>query len=236
MGVKIDLRYWMKKYEEDYPMETAGNYPIFVDEKGVGHEEKSPYFESMSAMLRKRGYLLKKEFVSIGKWKTVRQRRRYENNCDEEVERITKKALIAPRKDKVKILAQLEGVGIPVASAILTVVYPKEYCVIDYRTWRVLLWLDMLTKKPSFQFGLYKEYSEFLDKYGQYGTINTYLYFLEQLKKIGEKRNMTPRQVEMAFWKFDELKGVKGQRMKPTFHSGIYSKGRLARALVTTSS
>jgi len=207
MGAKIDLRYWTKKYEEGYPLNAQGKYPIFVDGKGVEHEERSPYFERMSKVLQKRGYLLKKEFVSIGKWKAERQKGRHENNNDEDVESATKEALEASDRDKIKILRLLEGVGIPVASAILTVVYPKEYCVIDYRTWRALLWLRELAKKESFTFTSYREYSDFLDSYDAYSRTYVYFNFRDTLKKIGERRNMTPRQVEMALWKFDKMKG-----------------------------
>ena len=109
MGVKFDFHYWMKKYEDDYSKDTGGKYPVFVDEKGVEHEEKSPYFDTMSAMLQKRGYLLKKEFVSIGEWKTERQRKRYGNNTDQKVERTTTKVLSAPHKDKIRILVRVNG-------------------------------------------------------------------------------------------------------------------------------
>jgi len=211
VGVRIDLHYWTRKYEDDYRTDTEGKYPIYVDGKGVEHEEKSPYFESMSAVLQKRGYLLKKEFVSIGNWKTERQKRRYISNTSENVINLTKKALSAPDEQKVKILIDLEGVGIPVASAILTVVYPKEYCVIDYRTWRALRWLHTVAAKGSFSFTSYKEYSEFLDSYARYGTISEYFWFLGTLKNIGKNRNMTSRQVEMALWKFDQMKGEKRQ-------------------------
>jgi len=201
----------MKEYEEDYHRDAGSKYPIFVDEKGVEHEETSPYFETMSAVLQKRGYLLKKEFVSIGKWKAERQKGRYENNTDEKVERTTEKALRASYKDKIKILTRtrdkLKGVRIPVASAVLTVVYPKKYCIIDYRTWRALLWLWKVAAKESFTFSSYREYSDFLDSYDRYSTISTYFKFLGTLKDIGKKRNMTARQVEMALWKFDQMKG-----------------------------
>lgn len=213
MRVRFGLHYWMKKYEQDYSKDTGGKYPIFVDENGVEHEEKSPYFDTISSVLQRRGYLLKKEFVSIGKWKTERQRKRYQNNTDQKVKITTKKVLRAPYKDKIKILARgrdkLDGVGIPVASAILTVVYAEEYCIIDYRTWRVFLWLSLLRRKESLTFASYKDYSDFLDSYDRYNKIGAYFNFLEKLKDIGEKRNMTARQVEMALWKFDQMKGEK---------------------------
>ena len=208
MEIKIDFRFWMNQYAKDYPRDAEGKYPIFVDEKGVEHEEKSPYFETISKVLRKRGYLLKKEFVSIGNWKAERQKSRYESNTDEDVRNITKEMFEAADRDKVKILDHFEGVGIPVASAILTIVYPKEYCIIDYRTWRTLLWLRALAAKTFFT--SFREYSDFLDTYDAYArTCKRYYTFRDTLKTIGEKRGMTPRQVEMAVWKFDKMKGEK---------------------------
>ena len=209
MGVKIDLRYWSKKYEDDYPRETVGNYPIFVDEKGVKHEEKSPYFETMSRVLQQRGYLLKLEFVSIGKWKTRRQTPRYEKNEAEGVKNATMKAMKASQNKKLQILRKLNGVEVPVASAILTVIYPEKYCVIDYRTWRALHWLRILATKGQFTLDSYREYADFLDTCKRYGKIASYHGFLNTLRAIGAERDMTPRQVEMALWKFDQKKGEK---------------------------
>jgi hypothetical protein len=177
----------MNQYAKDYPRDAEGKYPIFFDEKGIEHEERSPYFETMSRVIQKRGYLLKKEFVSIGKWKTESQKSRYENNSNKKVENLTREALEASDQAKVEILDKLEGVGIPVASAILTIVYPQEYCVIDYRTWRALLWLRKLTKDGSFTFTSYKEYSNFLDLYDHYGTASSYSSFRGTLKEIGKK-------------------------------------------------
>jgi hypothetical protein len=109
----------------------------------------------MSAKLQKRGYLLKEEFVGICIWKTERQKKRYLENSDKYVKKITKEAFGAPEKDRVKILDRLEGVGVPVASAILTVVFPETYCIIDYRAWRALLWRS-LTEKGGSGFNSYQ--------------------------------------------------------------------------------
>lgn len=51
MGVKFDFRYWVKKYEDDYPKDSEGKFPIYFDDHGVEHEEESPYFETMSTAL-----------------------------------------------------------------------------------------------------------------------------------------------------------------------------------------
>lgn len=53
----------------------------------------------------------------------------------------------------------------------------------------------------------YGEYSDFLDYCGAYGTVRAYYDFRDDVKKIGMEEHMTPRQVEMALWKFDEMKG-----------------------------
>ena len=51
----IDFHYWTKKYEEDYPKEV-NQYPIFFNENNIEQEEKSPYFDSFSKAIIKRGY------------------------------------------------------------------------------------------------------------------------------------------------------------------------------------
>ena len=64
----IDFNLWAQEYEKNY------NSPIrYSDTHGNTVEEKSPYFESISTVLQKRGYLLKEEFISICEWKTKRQ-------------------------------------------------------------------------------------------------------------------------------------------------------------------
>lgn len=209
MSVEFDISYWTKKYEDDYLTDQGGNFPVFFDDEGVVHKEKSPYFETMSEVLQKRGYLLKREFVSIGKWKTMRQSSRYEQNISEEVQKLTREAINAPEEEKIRILRELKGVGLPVASAILTVIYPKKYCVIDYRTWRAFLWLKTLAEHVQFIFASYREYSDFLDLIRKGSNVSVYRAFLKTLRGIGAKRGMTARQVEMALWKFDQLKGEK---------------------------
>jgi hypothetical protein len=204
---KFDFVYWTKKYAEDYPTDVEGRFPIYVDEQGREHEERSPYFETISKVLQRRGHLLKQEFVSIGMWKTERQTKRYRNNSDEDVESITKEAIAASDKDKVRILLDLEGVGVPVASSVLTMTSPREYCIIDYRAVRALLWLKKMEGNRCITFVSYGEYSDFLDSCGAYGTVRAYYDFRNDMKNIGTQKHMTPRQVEMALWKFDEMKG-----------------------------
>lgn len=135
----IDFNYWRRRHEEDYPEDVRGKYPIFIDAYGKEQKEKSPYFETMSEVLRERGYFLKAEFVSICLWKTIRQQNAYEKNSEGKIKTCTQKAINASTdQDK-----------------------------INYRS------------------------------------------FIEEIREIAKKNNQTPRQVEMALWKFDKEKGTK---------------------------
>ena len=93
------------------------------------------------------------------------------------------------------------------ASAILTVIYPQEFCVIDYRSKQALAWLKIC--------GESKPYNEFkLNSYYQFllnltfirssNDIELFYEYLNIIKGIGEKFDLSPRQVEIALWKFDK--------------------------------
>jgi len=98
----------------------------------------------------KRGYLTKDEFIKIGKWKSSRLQRWYFQNTDEEIEKITKDVLLTKfEKRKIDLLIKLKGVKIPTASAILTLIDPDNYGVIDIRVWQVLYLYDSVKTKPE---------------------------------------------------------------------------------------
>src|SRR3990172_7119950 len=127
MPYDFDLEYWIEQHVTAYPADVGGKYPVYLEPNGIEREEKSPYFENMSEVLVKRGFLYKKEFVSIGKWKAHRQINNYEANSEETVQKVTRDVLKEENEmRKVKMLTNggLRGVLVPVASAILTVIYP----------------------------------------------------------------------------------------------------------------
>jgi len=103
----------------------------------------------------------------------------------------------------------LKGVKIPVASAILTAIYPREFCVIDYRAWRALRWLQKVLDSGQLTFDSYKAYCEYINFLDTYSTVQSYLWYLRGLRQICAEENIIPRVLEMALWKFDEVKGQK---------------------------
>lgn len=203
----IDFKGWAKKYEEWYS-ERDKEYVEYDDGNGKTKKDRSPYFPEISRILQNRGYLLRKEFLSICEWKTKRQRENFKHNKEDRVKGVTRSVMAAhPNlKSQISLLIPpngLTGVGIPVASAILTVIYPEEYCVIDYRTWRALYWIQ----QEPLAFKSYSDFSTTLDYLGRYPSRKSYLYYLNQIKELATESGMVPRAIEMALWVFDREGG-----------------------------
>lgn len=100
--------------------------------------------------VKERGYFTKDEFLKIGMWKSPRQKQRYLQNSEKDIVSISKKVFATKfEKRRIELLTKLKGVLIPTASAILTLIDPQNYGVIDIRVWQVLYLYDSVKDKPS---------------------------------------------------------------------------------------
>jgi hypothetical protein len=99
---------------------------------------------------RRRGYLTKREFLTICRWKSPRAIALCERNSPGRIRRGTATAFAA-RSERVRFeaLTALHGVGAPTASAILTVTDPRRYGVLDIRVWQLLFDLGSVRTKPT---------------------------------------------------------------------------------------
>ena len=77
-------------------------------------------------------------------------------------------------------LTSLRGVGIPVASAILALVEPSKYCVIDFRGWRLVFG----ERRDSFGIGHYKRY-------------------LGRVRELSIDLGWSPQETDLAIWELD---------------------------------
>src|SRR3989344_9174055 len=112
---------------------------LIKEELTDSEDKKTTQLIRKFKVVKKRGYLTKKEFVEIGMWKSPRPKKNYLRNSDKDVVEITKKALSTKfEKSRIMLLVTLKGVSIPTASAILTLIDPKDYGVIDIRAWQIL--------------------------------------------------------------------------------------------------
>ena len=138
-------------------------------------------------------YLTLEELNQILIWKLRsqlgRQLKRREVNTDKNVLIITKAAFSVTHDNKdfetilkIKLLSTLAGVEIPVASAILTLCYPKEYSVIDVRNWRQVY----KTNKRKTNYTA-KEYTDYLNK----------------IKQWSKEYEVTPQEIDIAIWRKD---------------------------------
>src|SRR5665213_3547035 len=109
----------------------------------------------------KRGYYNRREFIRICLWKTGQQKQSYLSLAERDIIRVTGEAFkISDERDRIEKLCELKGVGIPVASALLTFYDPENYAIIDRPCTEVLeeqgviewrrissdTWVDYLTR------------------------------------------------------------------------------------------
>ncbi|MGB3480317.1 MAG: hypothetical protein WBB67_14305 [bacterium] len=111
--------------------------------------------------VRGRGYFTKTEFLRMGMWKSPRPKPRYMSNSEKDIINISKKMLSTKfEKRKIELLTKLNGVDIPVASAILMLLNPERYGVIDIRVWKTLyLYGSVKVKKSGANFNFRNWYS-----------------------------------------------------------------------------
>jgi len=93
-----------------------------------------------------------------------------------------------PRR-KVEILLEVRGVGFAIASAILTVCYPRSFTVLDTRAWKTLKTVESELVK-----GLPSHYPRnFLE----------YLQYCRVCRKLANMTGLCLRDIDRALWVFD---------------------------------
>jgi|SRR5271157_1002543 len=148
-------------------------------------------------------YLTSEEFDEILKWKLGqqfgRQRDMRANNSDELIRAVTGLALTITHSDKeyelelrVGILCSLRGIGVPVASAVLALIFPKEYAVIDFRGWGQIF--D--EKKTDFSIPEYNKY-------------------LHEIHRLAIELGWDAQEVDHAIWEYDKKQPQKKAVLKP---------------------
>ena len=94
------------------------------------------------AHVKAAGRFTRAEFVAMCRWKSPRSRRHYERNTEAAIRRASAAAL-ATRSERLRMarLIALPGVSVATASAILTLIDPRRYGVLDIRCWQLLFGL-----------------------------------------------------------------------------------------------
>lgn len=145
-------------------------------------------------------YLTENDFEEILKWKLRsqygRQKTQRQKNTTQIIEIVTKAAFSIGHinKDieayfKLRMLRTLVGVETAVASAILTLCFPNDFGVIDFRIWRTLFG----EKKTFF-------------------TSSDYQRYISELRRLSLEHGFTIQQIDQAIWQYD----IESNKLRPT--------------------
>lgn len=116
-------------------------------------------FDAMRAGQRiRQGDFTFVNLAPIVDWKSTRARSRVRENKVKDVEDVLRVVITPDYGDRLKVaaLTGLCGVAVPMASAIMTAIYPDDFTVIDYRALETLG-----VKNPSPTVGYYLDYLNF---------------------------------------------------------------------------
>lgn len=194
----INYKKWIKKYDyTDYSIEFRGS-------SGGWEEDDDPLFPKISAEFQSRGHIYRDELRKIARWKAQSRRldRHIKDNSPHEVEHQSQLAFHASSPgEAADHLSELSGVGVPVASSVLSMAYPSSYAVIDFRALRALPITNPGLVDPQ----NYTEYADYMDHFRGYGTRpGTYDFYMDNIRNIASTENLTPREVEIALWTYDK--------------------------------
>jgi hypothetical protein len=122
----------------------------------------------------------------IVRWKSARKIAFIDDNTDSEIARALRFASDARTTERsaVETLDRLHGVGVPMASAILTTIHPDKYTVIDVRALESL----GVLKYPS-------------------DSIDYYLSYLRKCRELAHKHHVDLRTLDRALWQWSKEHG-----------------------------
>jgi hypothetical protein len=134
---------------------------------------------------RQRGYLTLRELASICHWKSPRAIRQIRRNSKHAVRAVTRRALLSRNeRERVSTLIELYGVSVPMASAVLTLLFPRRYAVIDIRVWQLLHRLGSVTRNAR----------------GVGLSVDHWLEFLAIVRRVAAALRVTPRRAERTLF------------------------------------
>ena len=137
------------------------------------------------ARVKRRGWFTRGEFLRMCRWKSPRAFRHYASNPAARVRRVSR-AVLAARSERrrLALLTRLRGVSVPTASAILTLIDPRRYGVLDIRAWQLLFGLGAVDRKPA----------------GRGFAPRDWLDYLAQLRLHARRLGVTARAVEYTLF------------------------------------
>jgi hypothetical protein len=114
--------------------------------------------------IKRKGVVTRTEFLEMCRWKSPRGIARCQRNSPATIRRVSRTVLrTKDERERLRLLTSLKGVGIPRASAILTLIDPRRYGVIDIRAWGVLRALGVVTGNHRGQRFTARQWEQYLN-------------------------------------------------------------------------
>lgn len=144
-------------------------------------------FEKVSTQFSESGTMSSYDFFAIVIWKSNRAKTKIKNGLSaigKTVDELMRAVGTTPEQvTKVDLLLATPGIGLAMASAILTVCYPQEFTVLDYRAWETLKLLDipdLPTRTP--------------------GTASEYVGYCRACKVFAQHIGVSLRDLDRVLW------------------------------------
>lgn len=137
--------------------------------------------------VRRDGEFSRAEFLEMCRWKSPRAIRHYKRNSPATIHRVSR-AVLATRSERkrMELLTSLKGVSIPTASAILTLIDPERYGVLDIRVWQLLFAIDSVRRNPR----------------GRGFTFAQWHQYLRELRHYAREFRVSARAVELTLFRY----------------------------------
>ena len=136
--------------------------------------------------VKRAGEFSRAEFLRMCRWKSPRAAPHYAKNRASRIRAISRAALATrSERRRMETLITLSGVNVPVASAILTLIDPARYGVLDIRVWQLLLALGCVDGKPG----------------GRGFTVRDWQVYLARLRPHAKRLGVSVRAVEYTLFR-----------------------------------
>lgn len=137
--------------------------------------------------VKKDGFFTKSEFLRMCMWKSPRPQRHFMANSEDLIISISQQVFVTTcEAARIDLLTNLRGVGIPVASAILTLTNPRTYGVLDTRVWQLLYLYKTVSVKPL----------------GTNFSTEDWLKYIEELRRWANEFNVSARAIERTLYEY----------------------------------
>lgn len=155
-------------------------------------------FSEVSAAFKERGFLAPEEFFAILIWKSNRSKTKIRDSILKNGKTVRGIMTEVSKADtpglKLDILDSVPYIGIPIASAILSVCYPDDFTVADYRACAAI-----------------KKYGKEING-NPTASKTAYFEYLNACKELARESNLSLRDFDRMLWAKDFYAGANGLR------------------------